>query len=119
MVMVKRYPYTKRIRLTKAGTGTEYISDEPVKPGRRVVLRNIAAEDKTSALTKVRVGKRTEGVFFPWAEQQSVSAAELVFDHKEWWIREGEYFQAELVGGAASDECWAYVDGYWFDWREE
>lgn len=117
--MVKRYPYTKTIPLTKAGTGVEYISDDPVKPGRRVVLRNIAVEDETSALTYVRVGKNSGGQFFPWAEQKSPAAGSLSFDHKEWWIREGEYFQAKLNGGAASDVCKAYIDGYWFEYKEE
>ena len=114
----KRHPYTKRLKLIKAGTGTEYISDEPVKDGRVVVLRVISAENKTSALTKIRFGKKTGGFFLPWAEQKAPAANELVFsDDIEHWIRQGEFFQAELVGGAANDECWVYLDGYWFTWN--
>jgi len=115
----KRHPYTKRIKLIKAGTGTEYVSDEPVKPNIIIVLTSISVVDETNALTKVRIGKKSAGYFMPWEEELSPIAAELNFSQEEHWLRTAEYFQAELVGGAASDICWAYLDGYWFKWGEE
>ena len=115
----KRYPYTKPLKLIKAGTGTEYISDEPVKDGRVIVLTSVSVVDETSALTKIRIGKNTGGYFMPWEEELSPIANELCFSQEEHWLRTAEYFQAELVGGAANDVCWAYLDGYWFRWEEE
>lgn len=114
----KRHEYTKRLRFKKVGTGVEYISDEPVKRGRVIVLTNIAVEDETSELTYVRIGKRISGYFHSWEEQKTPAAAALTFDDGEWWIRESEYFQAELSGGQADDVCFAYLDGYWFEWPE-
>lgn len=114
----KRYPYTKRLKLAKAGTGAEYISDDPVDMGKVTVLTSISVEDKTNALTKVRIGKKTGGYFHPWEEKLAPIAAALSFSTWEHWIRADEQFQAELTGGAASDECWAYLDGYWFKWAE-
>jgi len=119
MAPAKRYVYTKPLFLKKAGTGTEYIKDDLCKEGRVIVLKSIAVEDKTSALTKVRIGKFTGGAFLPWEEASAPAEDELSFSQEEHWIREGEQFAAELVGGAASDECWAYIDGYWQRWKEE
>ena len=114
----KRYPYTKRLKLIKAGAGAEYISDNPVKPAKVLVLTSISVEDKTSALTKVRIGKQSGGYFHSWEEALTPAAGELSFSAEEHWIRTAEYFQAELTGGVAADECWAYLDGYWFKWEE-
>lgn len=112
----KRYVYTQPLFLKKAGDGTEYMKDKLVKAGRIIVLNSIAVEDKTSILTKVRIGKITGGVFFPWEEALTPAIGELSFSQEEHWLREGEQFAVELVGGAENDKCWAYIDGYWFYW---
>ena len=114
----KRHLYTKRLKLIKTGTGTEYISDEPVDADRSIVLTSISVIDETSALTKIRIGKKSAGYFMPWEEELSPIAAELCFSQEEHWLRTAEYFQAELTGGAASDVCWAYLDGYWSEWED-
>ena len=114
----KRHLYTKRIKLVKTGSGAEYISDEPVRPNQVIVLTSVSIIDETSALTKVRIGKKTGGFFMPWEEELSPIANELNFSQEEHWIRTAEYFQAELTGGAANDVCWAYLDGYWSEWED-
>jgi len=94
--------------------GTEYISDDPVEADKTLVLTYLSAEDKTSALTKVRLGKFTGGYFHPWSETLAPVANQLCAAREdEKYLRMGEYFQAQFVGGAANDECWAYLDGYW------
>jgi len=115
----KRHPYTKPLFLKKAGTGAEYLKDDPVQMGRVLVLTSIACEDETSALTDVRIGKFSAGAFLPWEEQKTPVAGELVFSQEEHWIREGEQFAARFNGGAASDVCKVYLDGYWFYWSEK
>ena len=112
----KRHPYTKRIKLVKTGSGTEYINDEPVKPNQAIVLTSIIAQNSTHDTNKIRLGKRTGGYFQPWKEDKTVTAGTLVVENWEHWLRTAEYFQAEFEGGQAGDECWVYLDGYWFKW---
>ena len=115
----KRYVYTQPLFLKKVGTGTEYLKGELVKAGRVLVLTSVAVEDKTSALTSLRIGKISGGAFFPWQEQKTPQAAQLYWSDKEQWIREAEQFAVELIGGVAADACWAYLDGYWFYWNKK
>lgn len=114
----KRYPYTKRLKLVKAGTGEENIDDEPVKEGRILVLTSISLEDETSALTKARIGKVTAGYYHPWEEQDTPAQNELVFSTEEHWLRTGDKFRAVVTGGAADDIIFVYLDGYWKKWKE-
>lgn len=112
-------PYTKRLRLDKAGTGSEYIDDDRVWPGRILILENVAVVDKTSAVTYFRIGKMSGGERLPWMEQQTISADNVTWKNGEWRLREGENVYAEINGGAAADECWLYLDGYWYEGDEE
>lgn len=113
MVNRKRYPYTKRLKLVKEGASAENIDDDKVRDGRALVLTSISVEDKTSDLTKVRIGKVTGGYFLPWEEALTPAVGELSFSSEEHWLRQGEHFRAVLTGGNAKDVCFVYLDGYW------
>lgn len=109
----KRYPYSKRLKLVKEGSGAENIDDKVVKSGRVIVLTGVSVEDVTSALDRVRIGKHNGSYFHPWEEALEPEAGELSFSQEEQWIREGEHFRAVLTGGDAEDVCWVYLEGYW------
>jgi len=110
----KRYPYTKPLVFKKVGTGVESFYDDLVKAGRELVLTSIAVEDETTALTYIRIGKESGGTFFPWEEQQTVAADELVHSSEEHHLRGNERFECKINGGAADDIVKAYLDGYWY-----
>ena len=116
--MAKQYRYLKELYLKKAGTGEENIDDEPIDPKKMMVLENISVEDETSALDYIRIGKMSGNRFYPWEEQKSPAAAELIFTSEEHKLRMGEYFRCKVKGGAANDIIRVYLEGYWQYWKE-
>ncbi len=102
----------RSLRFVSAAVATEYINDEPVKPGNMQIVSRIAIENKTNAYTKFRIGVWDGADFHLLYEQKSPLAATLYSTADAFYLSEGENLRIELVGCVLNDIVFAYVDGF-------
>ena len=116
--MALKHRYNKKLDLTKAGTGVEYIEDDAVESGKILVYESIAVVDENSSLSYIRIGAMTPSYYELWEEELAPNANELCFSQEEHTIRELQRFRCEINGGTANDKIHVYLTGYWQNWRE-
>ena len=100
------------IRFVSAGVATEYINDEPVKPGYIHIITRIALENQISAFTSFRIGVWDGGDYHISEEQKSPSAATLYWTSEPIYLFEGENLRTELKDCLSGDVVMMYIDGF-------
>ena len=100
------------IRFISAGVATEYVNDEPVKPGCIHILTRVAIENLTHAFTQFRVGIFDGANFHLSEEQKSPAIATLYWTADPIYLSESENLRIELKGCILNDVIMVYVDGF-------
>lgn len=117
--MVKKYPYVKELIKISDGSTNVDVDDDPVPPGRKIVIKHWAAIDETSAFTELtllrKIGKREHEL----EEQKSPAANTLYWSTNEYHFTEGEVISTRFTGTTSGDVLKVYLDGYWIKVEEE
>lgn len=100
------------IRFVSAAVATEYINDEPVKPGCIHIINRVAIENQNHTFTRFRIGVWDGANFHLSYEQKTLAVATLYHTADPIYLSEGENLRIELVGCTLADIVVAYVDGF-------
>ena len=104
-------PVTFDAFLQSTGATNEDLETHRVPSGQRWVLHHVAAEDKTTACTSLRLGIKRGTTFLPMEEQKSPAADTLYSSQDPWYLEAGNILVARFNGTTSGDKLHLYVNG--------
>lgn len=88
------------------------ISLKPLDSKTLRVLTHVAAENQTSAFTKIRLGISNRGEDYYLDELQTVAADELCVNRSDLLLMDGDRFFAEFTGTTTGDDLVLVANGW-------
>jgi hypothetical protein len=105
--------FHRTIRFVSAGTATETIRDQKVRPGWAEKITSVSIVNFTSGFTRLRVGSWDGNNFQPNHEHQNPVAANLHWSADSIYLSELECLMVEVQGCTSGDKIEVYVDGFY------
>lgn len=109
---MRKTVFLKRITKKVSDTNVEYIDDDRVRAGEVWVYTIVAAQNKTSAFTKLQIGIKDDGNFLPFKQHDTVSAGSVKNLENTLIVTEGNKLSVAFYGCTAGDIIEIYLNGY-------
>lgn len=104
--------YRRKVRGQGVSGAIVRISLSQLKANKLRVLTHIAVENKTSAVTKIRLGISNRGEDYYLDELQNIAANELCVSRSDILLVDGDRFFAEFTGSTDGDLLVMVVNGW-------
>jgi len=101
-----------RDRRKAVSTTAEDVDMDPVKPGWKHCVQQVAVANETTAYTRLRIGAKTGDTFRPLEDTPSPEKTTYYTWKGEFFLFEGEVFTASFMGATANDLLEVLVFGY-------
>jgi len=111
--MPKRRLYSKPLNKKCADATTDYLEDDPVRPGWILYVTTGSAEDETTAPTTISFGKRDGAKFTPLEEEDSPAAGISYHINKTHHFIAGEAPAFRFEAATLNDVLRGYLEGYY------